>query len=462
MDRDEQRRRVVQVQRAYATHLPDGKGFLPPRVPCDHLPEEFDPYVRACDELPRRFGIGQRSVRPWLDHVFSRYDPALTRAIDHLGPMERQKLMTILCTLAHSYRWETTPPSRAAFELKYLILPPGIEEPWIHLAGLLRQPRVGSLWNMALCNWSLVSTLGGSAYSVDELTRERLRLAHGWLNPPLDSALEVFILTFVETEARGAAVVQRSVELVQAVAENDAEAVLSCLESLDMAIKAMNQVFYKNIRAMVIDPAIWNEYIKPIHGWGLDSGEGPLEGASGLQLGSIQCADAVLGVESETFLSRAVVGSRKYMPEPHRRFLAAIDEVRPLVPQFVLERDDTLLTQRYNDCVDSLRAWRQAHQRRGELYLRGNGAGPRGGTTGLVIPGAEHTVQHFHATMQERIDETMKARIQVIVGCGGGSARREEADQAKAEVGAVVEPIFAATRSAGCSVSSGCIATVRG
>lgn len=400
------------LEHAYATCLPQGKGFLPPVVPVEQLPRGFERYQQACDELPGRFGATHSSVRPWLDRLFSRCDPGVIGAIDRLDVMEQQKAMTVLCTLAHAYRWEKTPPDKAAFELKHLTLPPGIDWPWSHLARLLGQPRVGTLWNMALCNWSLVSKPGGSAYSVDELTLENLRLSHGWLNPPLASALDVFILTFVETEARGEAVVRQSVNLIRATADNDADAVLVCLDALGEAIKAMNQVFYKNIRAKLIDPASWNEYIKPIHGWGLDMGDGPLEGASGLQLGSIQCADAVLGIEDQTFLSRAAVESRRYMPEPHRRFLAAMDAVRTLVPRFIRGRNEPPLTQYYNECVESLRAWRQAHQRRGALYLRGNGNGPRGGTTGMVIT-SSNAIEEFHSMTQERIEETVKAWIPV-------------------------------------------------
>ncbi len=254
---------------------------------------------------------------------------------------------------------------------------------------------------------------GSAVADSAEVTLGNLRLAHGWLCPPLDSALEVFVLTFVETEARGVAVVRQSVDRIRSVADGDARKVLNSLESLDAAIEAMNHVFYKNIRAKVIDPAAWNAYIKPIHGWGLDAGDGPLEGASGLQLGSIQCADAALGIDNQTFLARAAVASRTYMPEPHRRFLAAMEAVRPLVPRFVRERADPLLTRRYNECVESLRAWRQAHQRRGALYLRGGGAGPMGGTTGLAIVGGEHAGETFDSMMQERIDETVKARLPV-------------------------------------------------
>ncbi|CAN5682055.1 hypothetical protein BH23CHL4_BH23CHL4_28460 [soil metagenome] len=146
------------LEHAYERYLPEGKGFLPPVTPIDHLPAEFERYQRACDELPDRFGAPNGSVRPWLDGLFSWHDPSINHTIDRLTPMERQKAMTMLCTLAHTYRWEKTPPEKAAFEQTQLTRPPGIDGPWTHLAVLLRQPRVGSLWNVALCNWSLVSS----------------------------------------------------------------------------------------------------------------------------------------------------------------------------------------------------------------------------------------------------------------------------------------------------------------
>lgn len=395
-------------------YLPPGKGFLPSVTPAQALPDAFAPYQLACDELPERFGASNGSVRPWLDALFSEHDPAITQAIDRLSPMEQQRAMTMLCTLAHSYRWGNTPPDRAAFELQHLTLPPGVDLPWTHLAALLRQPRVGSLWNMALCNWSLVAKPGASDYSVDEVTIENLHLALGWLNPPLDHVLERFILTFVETEARGVAVIEQSIALVRSTAQDDIREVVRTLEALHEAIMAMNLVFYRNIRAAVIDPVVWNASIKPIHGWGVDAGDGMLEGASGLQLGAIQCADAALGIDDRSCMARAAVDARRYMPVEHQQFLSVMDTVRPLVPAFVRRSGDAVLTQHYTACIDALLAWRRAHRQRGALYLRGTGAGPMGGTTGMTVFSNEHAaVDEFHVLMQERIAETTKARIAV-------------------------------------------------
>lgn len=190
------------LEQACETCLPPGKRFPPPVVPLTGLPQGLVRYQQACDELAERFGAST-SIRPWLDQEFARSDAGVLSAIDGLDPMERQALMTVLCTLAHTYGLGTTPPEPAAFALTHLMLPPGIGEPWTHLAALPGQPRVGSLWSVALCNRSLVSQSGGSPFAVDELTSDSQRLSHGWLRAPLGGALVIFILTLVETEARG-------------------------------------------------------------------------------------------------------------------------------------------------------------------------------------------------------------------------------------------------------------------
>ncbi len=70
MDGREPRVLAERVQRAYATHLPAGKGFLPPVVPVDRLPEEFALYLRACDELPARVVPGGRCGSPGTTRRF--------------------------------------------------------------------------------------------------------------------------------------------------------------------------------------------------------------------------------------------------------------------------------------------------------------------------------------------------------------------------------------------------------
>lgn len=155
MSTSETRRRVERVEHAYSTYLPSGKGFLPPVVPDDRLPETFKPYVRACDGLPGRFGGTNSSVRPWLDGLFSRHDATVCAAIDRLSLMERQKLMTVLSMLAHAYRWEKTPPDRAAFELTHLTLPPvstSHGRTW-HACWASLESAVSGTWHFATGLW---------------------------------------------------------------------------------------------------------------------------------------------------------------------------------------------------------------------------------------------------------------------------------------------------------------------
>ncbi len=84
------------LEHAYERYLPEGKGFLPPVTPIDHLPAEFERYQRACDELPDRFGAPNGSVRPWLDGLFSRHDPAINRSIDRLRACANRRIV-MLC-----------------------------------------------------------------------------------------------------------------------------------------------------------------------------------------------------------------------------------------------------------------------------------------------------------------------------------------------------------------------------
>jgi hypothetical protein len=405
------RKAAALVREAYDTYLAEGKGFLPATVPLDRLPQPFTAYLLACHELPARFDGPDEGVRGWLDHLFTQCDPAIIRAIDGLSAMECEKLMTVLCALAHTYRWDTSPPDKSAFALQRLALPEGIDKPWTYLARRMRQPRVGSLWNLTLCNWSLTTKRGGSEYSPEDLILPHLRLAHGWLLPPLAAALELWVLTFVETEARGVAVVQESVALIEAAEAADAEMALHRLERLNAAVKSMNEVFYTNVRLSRLDPGDWVERIQPTFRWGLDMGEGPLEGGSGLQLGSIQCVDGALDVPRTSLMATAAVASRTYMPEAHREFLAVIDAARPVVRRFVQERNDRRLTQGYNDCVKSLRTWRHAHLKRGALYLQAHGADRTIASTGLTISLDDDPLEIFTDTMRERIDETTRATL---------------------------------------------------
>jgi hypothetical protein len=115
------------------------------------------------------------------------------------------------------------------------------------------------------------------------------------------------------------------------------------------------------------------------------------------------------------------------MPGHHRRFLAALDAARGVLPGFVEAARDPQLASLFNECVRGLRTWRVVHQKRGAQYLRAGRAmsGPRV-STGLAVPWTpdrerasqttavameEDAVATFERTMTERILETSRAFV---------------------------------------------------
>lgn len=104
--------------------------------------------------------------------------------------------------------------------------------------------------------------------------------------------------------------------------------------------------------------------------------------------------------------------ARTYLPVNHRRFLAAMDTVRSLVPAFVRDCCGPALVERYSACVDALLMWRRAHRQLGTHYLRGASSGPMSTATGMSVCNREHAaIAGFQTLMDERIDETARGRI---------------------------------------------------
>lgn len=334
----DRRRAAARLRASDETDLGEIRGFLPDRVPLDRLPSVYRPYLQACRELPHRYPAAAGGVRRCLERRFSRCDDAVVASLAELSGAERDRLMTALSALAHTYRWDTAPPARERFTERRLTLPAGIGRPWRELSKLLDQPCVGTNWSLFLCNWQMPGRPGGSPYDPRELRAEKLRMADRWLSGPVARDLERFSLTFVAMEAKGATVLRALVEGVEAAAQCHEQDLGRVLAELRTATEGMVRAFLTNVRKAHIGLDGWLELIQPTFGWHLETDEGALEGPSGMQLGTIQCLDAALGLESRSFLSQASRNARRYMPRRHQRFLTAIDEAGDVVPRCVEDR----------------------------------------------------------------------------------------------------------------------------
>jgi hypothetical protein len=405
------------VRESYEVDLGEARAFLPGRVPLDDLPPAFGAYLRACAQLPERYGEDRGGVRRWLDREFRRDDRAVRRAVARLSGAQRDRLMTTFSVLGHTYRWDCVPPRRARFDEQRIALPPGIAGPWAALARICGQPRVGTTWSLHLCNWRMTDRPGGAPYRTDELTADNVRVAHNWLLPPVDRHLERFSISFVLLEARSAPVLRHLVEAVEAAASRQADDAIGALGQLHGAITAMTRAFSMNVRSRTIDPAIWLRLVQPTFAWSAAVDvPGRVEGGpSGMQVPCIQALDAALGVEGDSALAELARVGRHAMPRPHRRFLQSMERAGPVIRAFVRTsgRDD--LTEQFNRCVRDLGNFRATHRARGAQYLRNCPAGDScRASTGLSIGLDDDPSATFEHTMAERAAETHAALLAAV------------------------------------------------
>ena len=394
-------------------------GFLPDVVPLHRLHEAFADHQQACDSLVSWYHGPDQSARVALDARFGQVDPALLTLIDGMGRAELDKAMTMLSLLGHAYRWDHMPPSADAYRLQQITLPPGIAEPWQRVASRLGLPRVGTLYHLLLNNWRLrgLPEEGGRRYLNDEVHRDRIEIAQLWLRAPQDQELAAFLMTVIETEARGATALKTVVELLSSAQRRDLHATTFLLDRFNAELKEVGQVFATLIRKACMAPGSFMTLIQPTFIWLLDEGDGhgPLEGASGPQVGCLQAFDAVLGIERSSELAQVIRRSRTYMPPEHREFLEIIEADGGGLRNYVESVGDRTLTERYNACVTERQRWRRSHQKRGAMYLKGeDGVEVAEYTsTGLVVSLEDDRVAVFEKTMEQRIDETTAALFEI-------------------------------------------------
>lgn len=392
-------------------HFEAVMGFLPPVVPRFLFPSPLSRFAEAAGELASHYHRAE--VRPWLDSALgSLEDPdSLREAIDALDVAGLSGLSTTLGVLAHAYRWGSAPPSPSAYHLTRVDLPRALDVAWTHLATLLGIPRVGNLHAMVLCNWRFRDSTPRSVYVPSELD-DTLDLGISWLLPPERDELHAFVMTALLTEAAGVKAIHTALGLVSAARDRDIIRTRFLFDRLEDEIDAMARPFRLLIQKKRLRPDSFLMLVQPTTIWGLDEGDGPLEGASGPQVGSLQVIDALLGVPRSGPMAQAILHSRKYLLPSQRSFLEAFEREAPAVLELVDASGDPMLRARHAGCVEVLRGWRQMHQKRGALYLRGESSTLPYTSTGGVVALADERVRVFEHHMATRIAETDLAQRQ--------------------------------------------------
>jgi CRP-like cAMP-binding protein len=285
---------------------------------------------------------------------------------------------------------------------------------------------VGSVYSIHTANWRSRSLPAGSAYHGSQLQFDDLDVAFPWLTGERGEDLRTMSLAFVLMEARGATVISHLVDAIDAAIRHDLPEASNALVDLARAVGEMAAVFVVVVRPKLIAVDHWLEWIQPHGGWAVDTGDGESHlGASGLQVGALQCLDIALGVGGDSTIARGYRPARRYLPSRFQAFLEALDAVAHVLPEFVESSRSATVKQAHADCLGEMQRFRRAHKARGAQYLSGDvpGHAPRR-STGLSTPyrGGADPVTAFEATMQERIDETGAARLETDLDDAGVAA----------------------------------------
>ncbi|KAK3296449.1 Indoleamine 2,3-dioxygenase [Chaetomium fimeti] len=304
-------------------------GFLPEEAPLRRLP---DPYYAPWESLVESLStsIAQQTLRHQVDQL-----PILSTDRLTTEP-EWRRACVVLAFLTHGYIW--------GGETAAEILPPPLTLPLLTISHHLGMPPVATyacvnLWNFQHPPTSLPANL------------DTLHAQHTFTGTPDESW---FYMVSVAMEARGAYLVPAMLRALEAATtRRDCGAVAGGLRELAAGIGELGGLLERMDERC--DPGVFYHRIRPFlagsknmgaaglpRGVFYDEGQGgkgewrQLRGGSNGQSSLVQFLDVVLGVEHKAMGNSSPdgVGSgqkgggmsfheevRRYMPEPHRRFL---------------------------------------------------------------------------------------------------------------------------------------------
>lgn len=386
--------------------------FLPQKVPHTQLPDPLNKYVDLLNTLHLWNTRDRGGVRSFLYTAVK--DVSIdTRQIDTLSYWEQEKFLSVLTLLAHCYRWNYLPPEPEEFQKQQMEFPDQLWKPLTYVADKLNHPHCGTLWSIMLMNFQVNGQAPGANLLIDKIQFQDLSLAHNWVCKEFQGQLEHWIKIFIMTEVVGTTANQACMNILNAIIENDKEMLARALDLLYESILGITTVFNREVRGQKLNMEQWREHIQPSFVWGLmdKQSQSLLEGVSGLQIGCIQLMDLVLGLEMESTMGRAMLASRKYFPKHTRDFLEALEPYRNKLKLFLKRKEDNVLNEKYNLCIDALESYRISHKQRGKVYIKGDGSPRNITTTGLSVQNSFEAIKQFDEDMEERIQETVKEKI---------------------------------------------------
>ncbi|WP_396205120.1 hypothetical protein [Gemmatimonas sp.] len=324
-------------------------GFVSP----DPLPLQLPAAYAAWDAVAPELSalIRSRKVRDVIRALPLLDEAGLVTAAD------QERGLLLLTHYANAYVWGGDEPD--------LRLPPSLAVPLSALAARMDRPPIAHYATTTLTNWRLVDT--GAPVSVDN-ARTQIQFLGG-----VDE--DWFFIASMGVELAGAPllpVVARATALSADGSDAELAAALGHFAEGMVAVHAA----LEHVRRWC-DPATYYLRVRPfVAGWPTPGViyEGVSEepqrhiGGSAAQSALLQLFDAMLGVKHADHPAGSYLRAvRAYMPPPHRRFVDDVEQgtrVRERVTGGTV-----VLQQAYNEALQQIAAFREAHMRLAHDYI---------------------------------------------------------------------------------------------
>lgn len=250
-------------------------------------------------------------------------------------------------------------------------IPESISLPLVDLATCLNRPPMLSYTGMVLNNWRLKDeALGFTPKNIELLFHFTDLIDESW-----------FFQVHVAIEAQAGKMLRSMVDVQDAIAEEDQQAVLVHLRTMQAGLVQITQTFHE--MPDLCDPDVYFQKIRPylmsfgknIIFEGVSPNPTPLRGGSGAQSSIVPAMLAGLGIgHRESELTANLTDMRLYMPIEHREFVAKMNQSK--LRDYC--KTHPPLKDAYNHVIRQLITFRRAHVYYARAYIFAKSTNPVG------------------------------------------------------------------------------------
>ena len=326
-------------------------GFLPQEPLLSRLPGHYEQWETIIDVLPQL-------LKEWKLRDKIKELPLLPVS-DSWLPTERhwQRAYCVLTFLSQGYLWERGESGTVS------ILPQQLAIPWWEVSARCGLPPVMTYSSTILWNWTLKDPNGPISFN-------NLRTIFSFTG---DRSEEWFYLVHQGIELVAAVGVKAAVDCLTAVAHQDNDSIIQCLNTVTESIKNMLLTLQRMYDEC--DPDFFYNKMRPFQAGsknlvafsgglifeGVDNEPKKFVGASAAQSSTLPVFDILLGVEHHGTDKEFLDLQKWHMPRPHHHFLLALSHQPSLRDYVQCHKTNEVLVTAYNSCIKELGHFRSQH-----------------------------------------------------------------------------------------------------